>query len=233
MKACSRITLPILAALLVLGSCQSLALALGGTVLPDDYTGYYRLGPGSFRDKTDPVLSGTRDLDYGAYELSPLERRALVGIFGRQTADWVRDHITVASERFFTHERHMSEGTAAYYSGRDARIRLRMEHWSTKRNLHRFATIMHEAAHRWEFTKYRKPKPVDYSSASTREIYRIPETWVGLNIEQEAELVSIYGILKYVFSDDSQVWYQYGTPYTRDDLPRFEEYLQREMYFRF
>jgi hypothetical protein len=62
-------------------------------------------------------------------------------------------------------------------------------------------------------------------------VYKIPEVWKNLNVEQEAEMVSLYAVLTYLFTRDDQVWMQFGNGYTRSDLPAIEEYMQREMYF--
>ena len=173
-----------------------------------------------------PLLDSRTELGLGNYKLTDFERKVIREIFGPPVARWVERHVRVARESEFSGS---TANSLAYYKPDTDWILLRKD--PNTADSRRFANLIHEVTHYWEFHQYKHPTIVNYAKYSNEQIYRIPDEWKNLNIEQEAEIVSLYAVLTYLFTRDDQRWEQFGTYYTRADLPRIEDYMRREMYF--
>jgi len=174
----------------------------------------------------NPLLTSRTSLTVGPYTLTPFERKALRELFGPPVVRWVEHHIRVGGEKDFTGD---EADDLAYYQPDQHSIVLRKR--DNEQDGQRFANLVHEVAHYWEHTQYKHFVSVRVTKGNAREVYWIPPKWQGLNIEQEAEMLSVYAALTYLLTRPDQSWRQWDTWYTRADLPRIEAYLEKEMYF--
>ena len=224
--------LPLLFLLALLSSCESLARGYLEEI------GQYSAKPDRRVETIEkvryveapipvnPLLSSSTSLKVGPYILTDFERKALREIFGPPVVRWVEHHIRIGSERDFTGNQ---ADACGFFQPDDKSIVLRLG--PNEKDSQRFATLVHEVAHYWEYTQYKHFLAVRVTKSNTHDVYWIPPNWEGLNIEQEAEMLSVYAVLTYLFTRPDQHWQQWDTWYSRDDLPRIEAYLEKEMYF--